>query len=74
MFGRREEVTCPYCKHEYIESFGCATYAYRVNGSEHSYIKCNCMACNKSFWYSFVAGSIEKQDNDETVLESVTCY
>ena len=74
MFGRREEAICPYCKHKYIESFGCATHAYRVNGSEHSYIECSCPACKKPFWYSFVTDSMEKQDTDEIVLKSITCY
>ena len=74
MFGRREEVICPYCGHTYIESFGGSTYSYYVNESEHSYVECNCPSCKTSFWYSFVAGSMEKQDEDVTKLCAITNY
>lgn len=74
MFGRREDVTCPYCQHKYMEEFGCATRDYYVNESKYPYIECSCPSCETPFWYSFVEGSMEKQDSDKIVLYSVTCW
>ena len=74
MFGIEEKIKCPYCQHEYIKGFGCATRDYYVNESKYPYIECNCPSCKTPFWYSFVADSMEKHDNDKTVLCSVTCW
>ena len=74
MFGRIDEITCPYCNNTYNQDFGCATYYYYINESTYAYTTCTCKSCNKSFWYSHVQGSKKKHRDDICVLACITSW
>lgn len=79
MNGLHMKVICPNCQQDIIQSLGCSTRYYKINGSKLDYTKCMCYLCNKEYWLSHTMNNevrdiIKVSNNDELEATTIVCW
>ena len=78
MTGLEVLTKCPYCGEQQSQYLSSRIGYYSVNGSDKTYIKCECNACNNKFWMShdvtISVDTMKCEDTDDVKLITVICW